>query len=468
MHSRAIRRSSSRSRRASSASTPAGWSPTSRGVRYYFYDPSTGRLHPGRQAPQQLEPQPQGLGSGVILTSDGYIVTNRHVIKGADEVKVTVGKRSKSYDAKIVGMDEATDVAVLKIDATGLQPVKLGDSSTLKVGDFALAIGSPFGLRHTVTTGIVSALERSGLGLIGESGYENFIQTDASINPGNSGGALVDNRGRMIGINTAIFSRSGGNVGIGFAIPTDLVIGVVDQLIEHGEVQRGFLGIMLGDVTPELAAAMDSGLDGSIVHEIVEGSPAEQAQLEPGDVITRFAGKSVTNAAKLRLLVGSTRPGSKVEFQVVRDGKKRTLNGIIGGQEKVRTSATSIPRAKPLSVQEPEAEFLEGVELVELSSRLRSRLGVPREIDGVVIESVAPGSPAGTAGLRSGEIITEVARKPVSSYDEAIEAAAASDSERPATARHRSQRIPLRRGGPYRRVIPPQARGNASNTRLSV
>ena len=208
------------------------------GSQYYFYDPSTGRLHPGRQAPQQLEPQPQGLGSGVILTSDGYIVTNRHVISGADEVKVTVGKRSTPYEAKIVGMDEATDVAVLKIDATGLQPVKIGDSSTLKVGDFALAIGSPFGLRHTVTTGIVSALDRSGLGLIGESGYENFIQTDASINPGNSGGALVDNRGRMIGINTAIFSKSGGNVGIGFAIPTDLAIGIVDQLIEHGEVRR--------------------------------------------------------------------------------------------------------------------------------------------------------------------------------------------------------------------------------------
>ena len=400
------------------------------GGQYYFYDPSTGRLHPGRQAPQQLEAQPQGLGSGVIVTSDGYIVTNRHVIKGADEVKVTLGKRSEPYEAKIVGMDEATDVAVLKIEATGLQPVQLADSSTLKVGDFTLAIGSPFGLRHTVTTGIVSALERSELGLIGESGYENFIQTDASINPGNSGGALVDNRGRMIGINTAIFSRSGGNVGIGFAIPTDLATGVVEQLIEHGEVQRGFLGIRLGDLTPELAEAMSSGRDGSIVHEVVEGSPAEEAQLQPGDVITRFAGKMVTSAAKLRLLVGSTRPGSEVEFQIVREGKEQTLRGVIGGEGGLRNASMTIPRAKPMRGDKAQsAEFLAGVGIAELTNSLRSRLGVPRDIQGIVIESVEPSSAASEAGLVPGEIITEVARQPVQSYDDAVDAKASSRSD---------------------------------------
>ena len=402
-----------------------------RGGQYYFYDPYTGRLQPGDRVQPRSEPTPQGLGSGVILSPDGYIVTNRHVIEGADEVKVTVGKRSEPYDATIVGMDEATDVAVLKIDADGLQPIALADSSVLKVGDIALAVGSPFGLRHTVTTGIVSALERSQLGLIGEAGYENFIQTDASINPGNSGGALVDNRGRMIGINTAIFSKTGASVGIGFAIPTDLAVGVVEQLIEHGEVQRGFLGIMLGDVTPELAEAMSTGPDGSIVHEIVGGSPAEDASLEPGDIITKFGGNTVTNAAKLRLLVAATRPGSEVEFEIVRDGKKKTLSGVIGGKGKARTAAMAIPRAKPLArpLADEEDEFLAGVEVLELNRNLRSRLGVPAGVDGIVIESVEPGSAAAKAGLRPGEVITEVARQRVSSYRDAVDAKADNRNE---------------------------------------
>jgi serine protease Do len=280
--------------------------------------------------------QEGGLGSGVIISSDGYIVTNRHVISNADEVKVTVGEGSAPYDATIIGMDEATDVAVLKIDATGLQPVKFGDSSLLKAGDFALAIGSPFGLRHTVTTGIISALERSDLGLIGDYGYENFIQTDASINPGNSGGALVDNRGRMIGINTAIYSRTGSNVGIGFAIPSDLVVGVAQQLIDHGEVRRGFLGVLLGN---------DSL--GSIIQKVIEDSPALAAGLRPGDVVTKYDGKSVTSASRLRLLVASTRPGSAVDFQILRDEKTKTLTGTIGDQSSSRRVSAYVPRALP-------------------------------------------------------------------------------------------------------------------------
>ena len=397
---------------------------------YYLYDPRSGQTRRWNQAPrQQLSPTPQGLGSGVILTSDGYIVTNRHVVEGADEVKVTVGERSEPYHAMVVGMDEATDVAVLKINATGLKAIRLADSNNLKVGDVALAIGSPFGLRHTVTSGIISALDRSELGLIGRQGYENFIQTDASINPGNSGGALVDNRGRMIGINTAIFSKTGANVGIGFAIPMDIAAGVANQLIEQGEVHRGFLGVALGDMTPELAAAMKSGRDGAIVHDVVADSPAEKSDLRPGDVVTKFDGRAIADSAKLRLLVGSTRPGSEVELEIVRDGETQKLLCTIGGGGEVRVAAAEIPRAKPVPRPRAEVEFLAGVETVELSRSLRAQLGVQSDIQGIVIRSVAPGSAAAKAGLQVGEIITEVARQPVSNYDEAIKAKAQGKSD---------------------------------------
>lgn len=390
------------------------------GPSYFQWDPSTGRLYQHRSSTPQRRsvPQPQGLGSGVIVTTDGYIVTNNHVVRGADEVKVAIGKRDEIYDASIVGTDESTDVAVLKIEAKNLPAATLAESSMLKAGDAVLAIGSPFGLPRTVTTGIVSALGRTNLGITGAAGYEDFIQTDASINPGNSGGALVDNRGRVVGINTAIFSQTGGNLGIGFAIPTELAMSVAEQLIEFGEVQRGFLGVVLGDITPELSKAMNTGRDGSIVHEVAKGSPAELAGFKPGDVITDYGADRVANSARLRLMVGATRPGTEIDFKVTREGKEISLTCKIGEQERSPSERSS----RPLERWGNRDELIPGVSVTDLSDSLRSRLGLPRDVDGLLIEKVDPDSPAADAGLQAGELITEIDRQRITSYDDAVEA----------------------------------------------
>ncbi|MCL4165942.1 UNVERIFIED_CONTAM: hypothetical protein GTU68_053055, partial [Idotea baltica] len=339
-------------------------------------------------------------GSGVILSKDGYVVTNRHVIKEADVIKVAVGEDAELYTAELIGEDEATDIAVLKIDAENLPTINISSSRNLKAGDFVLAIGSPFGLPNTVTHGIVSAVGRTDLGITGRSGYEDFIQTDASINPGNSGGVLVDNRGRMVGINTAIFSKSGGNHGIGFAIPSDLVVNVAEQLIEFGEVQRGFLGVRLGDVTTELAEALKVDRDGAIVHEVVPGSPADEAGIESGDVISSVDGRKVSDAARLRLLVGGIRPGNKVSFKINRSGEERDIECEIGGKQKKNVVASK-DKNQRWGGTGPN-ELVDGV-------------------TGIFIEEVRPGSRAARAGLKAGEIISEIGRKPVKHTDEAFE-----------------------------------------------
>ena len=386
-----------------------------------FLDPFSGRLYQRRQMLPGGEtvPAPQGSGSGVILTKDGYIVTNRHVIKEADVIKVAVGEDAELYTAELVGEDEATDIAVLKIDAEDLPTIKVASSRNLKAGDFVLAIGSPFGLPNTVTHGIVSAVGRTDLGITGRSGYEDFIQTDASINPGNSGGALVDNRGRMIGINTAIFSKSGGNHGIGFAIPSDLVVNVAEQLIEFGEVQRGFLGVRLGDVTSELAEALKVDRDGAIVHEVVPGSPAETAGIESGDVISSVDGKKVSDAARLRLLVGGIRPGNEVNFKINRGGEELDIQCEIGGKNKKAVIASK-DKSQRWGGAGPN-ELVEGLRVSDIDRALRARLGVPSEVSGIFIEEVRPGSRAARAGLKAGEIISEIGRKPVENTDDAFE-----------------------------------------------
>ncbi|MCL4166903.1 UNVERIFIED_CONTAM: hypothetical protein GTU68_056095, partial [Idotea baltica] len=345
-----------------------------------------------------------GQGSGVVLTDDGYVLTNNHVIDGADEVEVAFDDSGRKYAAEVVGRDPQTDLAVLKIESDDKFPaVTLGDSALLKPGDTVLAIGNPFGLSKTVTSGIVSAIGRTNLNITG-GGYENFIQTDASINPGNSGGALIDNRGHVVGINTAIFSRSGGNVGIGFAIPVNMAVDIADRLISDGSVDRAYLGVMLGPLTSELAAALGVEQTGVLVNDVMPGTPAAKAGIENGDVITHFNGNAVKEVSKLRFSVGASRPGDSSEFTVLRDGKEKVI--------KAENEAA-------------ESEFLDGVKIAPLTDQTRSAMGISESIsDGaVVVTNVDPGSEAAEAGLQVGDIVTEVARAQVGSVADAISAA---------------------------------------------
>jgi Do/DeqQ family serine protease len=272
-----------------------------------------------------MERKTQSLGSGVVVdASRGFILTNNHVIANADQITVKF-RDGRKIQAKLVGADQETDIAVIKVPPQNLTELPLADSSKLRVGDFVVAIGNPFGLGQTVTSGIVSALGRSGLGI---EGYEDFIQTDASINPGNSGGALVDLNGHLIGINTAIFSQSGGNIGIGFAIPINLAKKVMDQLAENGEVKRGYVGVQLQDLNPELAEAFEikAGEDGAVVVNVVAGGPADKAGLKPGDVIVGVDGKTVHNASALRNEIGLMRVGDKPNLEVIRKGERIHLS----------------------------------------------------------------------------------------------------------------------------------------------
>lgn len=336
------------------------------------------------------------LGSGVIVDADkGYIVTNHHVVAGADAIEVTL-RDGTTHEAKLVGSDPEVDLAIVQIDAEGLTQVEIADSDRLRVGDYVVAIGNPFGLGQTVTSGIVSALGRTGLGI---EGYENFIQTDASINPGNSGGALVNLRGELVGINTAIVGPAGGNVGIGFAIPTNMAQGVMDQLIEFGEVKRGQLGIYIQDLDPDLARALglDEQTKGVLVSEVIEDSAADEAGLKKGDVILAVDGQKVTSGAELRNIVGLSPVGREIEIELLRDGKEKTLSARIRQRSAERSEAEEIDSR------------LEGATLgsIERSHPLFGR------VEGVQVLAIEPGSPAEQAGLRAGDVITEVNRRDV-------------------------------------------------------
>lgn len=286
-----------------------------------FNDPFFRRFFNIPQQQQPLERKTQSLGSGVIVdASRGLVLTNSHVIANAVEITVTL-RDGRQLKAEVVGTDPETDVAVIKIPPENLKDISAADSDSLRVGDFVVAIGNPFGLGQTVTSGIVSALSRSGLGI---EGYEDFIQTDASINPGNSGGALVNLRGELVGINTAIFSQSGGNIGIGFAIPINLALQITEQLLDTGEVNRGFIGIQAQDLNPDLAEAFGvKSKRGAIINSVVPDSPADAAGLQPGDVITAVNKKKVKNAADVRLHIGLLPVGEKVVFEILREGKRK-------------------------------------------------------------------------------------------------------------------------------------------------
>jgi serine protease Do/serine protease DegQ len=358
---------------------------------------------------QPTERMEQSLGSGVVVDAKrGYILTNHHVIAGADEISVNLAN-GQTLDATLVGSDPETDIAVLQVKDGGLRALPMSDSDKTRVGDFVVAIGNPFGLGQTVTSGIVSAIGRSGLGI---EGYEDFIQTDASINPGNSGGALVNLRGELVGVNTAILSKSGGNVGIGFAIPINMAREIMNQLIEHGEVRRGVLGAQAQDLTPELASAFNiERQQGAVVTQVTGGSPADKAGLQAGDVITELNGRSVQNAADVRNRIGLLRIGQQVEMKIVREGKGRTIRARV---EEPELAAQAGDKLHPR---------LAGAVLANLAEET-----VQGRVQGVVVAEVTPASPALIAGLRQGDVIVQANRKPVADLDSLRAAIKGSDA----------------------------------------
>jgi len=359
-------------------------------------------------------PKEHGLGSGVIVTKDGYILTNNHVVDNTDEVKVTLHD-GRELTAKVVGKDPKSDVALIKVDAKDLPAIDLADSDKIEVGDLVLAIGNPFGVGQTVTMGIVSAKDRGFMGL----DYEDFIQTDAAINPGNSGGALVDADGRLIGINTAILSRSGGNQGIGFAIPANLARTVMESLVKNGHVVRSFLGVNIQDLTPALANEFNlNHTSGVVVSDVVNKSPAEKAGLKSGDVITDFNGKPVRDSRQLKLQVAQTAPGTTVPVKVLRDGKSKTVDVAL--KELQEHDLASNDHDKSNSDREQGSDSLNGVAVSDIDRAARQQLNIPSHVKGAVVTEVAPDSAAYEAGLRSGDVIEEINRKPVTNSDDAV------------------------------------------------
>lgn len=397
---------------------------------------------PNSRGEEQNKLQPNGVGSGVIISTDGYILTNNHVVGEADKLEAVIDVKgvSKRFVAKIIGTDPQTDVALIKIEAFDLIPATLSDSTKLRVGDIVLAAGAPMELSRSVTQGIVSALGRSGMGIIGrgqKGGYEDFIQTDAAINPGNSGGPLVDALGRVIGINTAIYSKSGMSAGIGFAIPINLALRVAEDLIDDGAVTRGFLGILPTDVDEE--AMKIWGLtdeSGALVQRVTSNSPAAKAGVQVGDVITGVQGQKIENASKLPLIVSSFKPGTEISIDVIRDGKPSTLKAklikltpeIIAG--KPIGSGDDVDEELPAKVAPTTAsvsEIIDGVTIQNLTPSTRERYEVPEKIMGVIVTLVNDESRAAAMGIEEGDVILQIGRdKKVRAVGEAVEMARSS------------------------------------------
>jgi Do/DeqQ family serine protease len=368
--------------------------------RQFFGDQfPRGRVVPRREG---------GMGSGVIVRQDGFILTNNHVVDRADEVTVELSD-GRSLKAKVVGTDAPTDLAVVKIDAPNLKTLSLGDSDKVRVGDVVLAVGNPLGVGQTVTMGIVSAKGRS-TGGTGDGSYEDFIQTDAPINQGNSGGALVNTAGELIGINSQILTPTGGNIGIGFSIPANMARSVMSQLIDNGKVRRGRLGVTIQTLTPDLAKSLDlTGTTGALVSDVESGGPADRAGLERGDVITALNGSPVKDNNVLRNQIAELQPGSEAKLTVVRDGKERVVTAKLGELES-SARGSSVDRGDSAE----SGRFGLGVE--PLTAERARELGV-RAKSGVVVASVEPGSRAADAGLRPGDVIEQIDRKPVSSIE---------------------------------------------------
>ncbi len=373
--------------------------------------------------PRRRMPE-RSLGSGFIFDPEGYILTNNHVVENADEIRVKL-QDGEEFKAKLVGRDPKTDIAVLKIDANRPLPtIGFGDSEAVKVGEWVMAIGNPFGLEFSVTAGIVSAKGR----FIGQGNYDDFLQTDAPINPGNSGGPLLDLNGRVVGINTSIFSRSGGNIGIGFAIPINLAKELIPQLREKGRVTRGWIGVMIQKVTPDIAESLGlPGARGALVADVVKGGPAEEAGIKVGDVIIKFDGHEVKESTELPTLVAREKIGAKVPVVVLRDGKEETIEITIAEmKDDVEEGPSGESEAYGLAVQ-------------SLTPEIAESLGIGLDVQGVLVSSVEPGSPADEAGLRRGDVIVEVNRKPVKDVE-------SYEKEMKATGEGKSVLLLVRRG----------------------
>ena len=378
--------------------------------RRFFGDEFFKRDQPHRERKER------GQGSGVIVDPNGLIITNNHVVNKADEIRVFLSDK-REFKGKLIGTDTKTDIAVVKIDATGLSTIPLADSDHLEVGEFVLAVGSPFGLTQSVTMGIVSAVGRASMGI---AEYEDFIQTDAAINPGNSGGALVNVRGELVGINTAIFSQSGGNMGIGFAVPSNLARSIMDQLVKGGKVVRGWLGVAIQELTPELAAQFGLGdTKGVLVSDVMDDSPAKKAGFERADVITEYDGKPMDSPTHLRNAVAQTPIGRKVSIKVIRDKKAKTIDVTIVEQPKSLGQSGSEDNGESTAP----TGVLSDLDVRELTEELAARYGVKTTERGVVVVRVKPGSTAEDVGVREGDIVLEVNRKPVTSiksYERAV------------------------------------------------
>jgi Do/DeqQ family serine protease len=383
-----------------------------RGFRNPFMDDPFFRRFFEMEPEEPRRRQTQSAGSGVIVDAEnGYIITNAHVIQNAEEITVTL-QDDRSFTAEIIGADPGSDIAVIKIEPDRLTDLTVADSDRARVGDFVVAIGNPFGLGHTVTSGIISALGRSGLN---PEGYEDFIQTDASINPGNSGGALVNLRGELVGVNSAILTRGGGNIGIGFAIPSNMATSVMDQLVEFGEVRRGLLGVNIYTVTPDIAEAYGvDNVQGALVSQVVPGSAADKAGIVPGDIVTELNGEKIKSATELRNAVGLLRIGDEADMRVVRDGETIKVSAVLGEQAAA---------AEELEAAELHPG-LEGAELVDADPSNPERGGQA----GVLVAAVEAGSPAAQRGLRTGDVIVAVNRTRVTSVRELQEASEGANS----------------------------------------
>lgn len=378
----------------------------------FFNDPFFRRFfgeEPFRRPRMPKQRREQSLGSGVIVDPTGYIITNNHVVSKADEIKVVLSDR-REFKGKIVGTDPKSDIAVIKIDGDDLPTMRWGNSTQLEVGEYVLAIGNPFGLNQTVTMGIISAVGRAQVGI---ADYEDFIQTDAAINPGNSGGALVNVHGELIGINTAIFTRSGGYMGIGFAVPSDMAKSVMDSLIATGKVVRGWLGISIQEITAKLAkefGLVDSR--GTLVADVLPDSPAERGGLQRGDIILELNGKEIRNTGQLRNVVAATPVGSKITLKVFRDKQSREIAVTIDERPQ------DIDLKERTDTGAETSSVLKGVEVRNITPEIARELDLPRDQTGVVIVQVEPGSTADEAGLQRGDVIIEVNRIPVTNTKE--------------------------------------------------